>query len=106
MAYYHGLYSWSPLSPLAFWLRRPWAASTVKIRQNNAFTTECSKKLLPTIIAQQLKLWQLVERSASVSQSARGDSGIVCCFAVGALIGIALLLVLSGRLLAGILWKN
>ena len=53
--------------------------------------------------SRQSKLWQLVEGNASVSQSARGDSGIVCCFAFGALVGIALLLVLSGRVLAGIL---
>ena len=61
---------------------------------------ECSKKLLPTITTQQSKLWHLVEGSVSASQSTRGDSGIVCCFAVGAL--IALLLVLSGRVLARI----
>ena len=75
--------------------------------QNNAFTTECSKKLLPTITAQQSKIWLLIERAASASQSARGDSSIVCCFAVGAFISVALLLVLSGRVLTGILvWKN
>ena len=71
--------------------------------KHNAFTMEYSKRLLPTITARQLKLWQLVERSASASQSTCGNSGIVCCFAVGALIGIALLFVLSGRVLTGIL---
>ena len=75
--------------------------------KHNAFITECGKKLVPTITVRQSKLWQLVERSASASQNARGDPGIVCCFAVGALIGIALLLVLSSRVLGGILvWKN